>query len=51
MLGFGVVRRMGRSPDSRFDHDVDGAAGHDQVLHVVTPDKDEAAAAVEVELL
>ncbi len=37
--------------DTRLDHHVDRAAGHDQVLHVVAPDENEAATAIEVGLL
>src|SRR5690606_38491426 len=37
--------------DARFDHDVDGASGHDQVLDVVPTNEQKFAPAVDVRLI
>src|SRR5215831_17985888 len=38
---------MGPSPKAGFDHHIDRAAGDDEVLDVVPPDKDELAALID----
>jgi len=38
---------MGPSPNAGFDHHIDRAAGDDEVLDVVPPDKDELAALID----
>src|SRR5690606_39188859 len=48
---FALVRTSPLTANAALDHEIDRAARHDEVLYIVAPDENKAAAAIDVGLL